>query len=64
MRRDLDVLEGRLKAKFVTSSKVKIFQNPFCHIVETFNKNYHKKLILGYHDTLKIYEAPKLCTVM
>ena len=64
MQRDLDVLEGRLKAKFVTSSKVKKFQNPFCDIVETFNENYHKKMIFGYHDTLKIYEDPKLCTVM
>ena len=45
-------------------SKVKFFQNPSCHILEKINKNYDKKLIFGYCDALKIYGAPKLCTVM
>ena len=36
-QRNLDVLERRLKAKFVTSSKVKKFQNTLCHIMETLN---------------------------
>ena len=26
------------------------------------NKNYDKKYFFGYHDALKIYGAPKLCT--
>ena len=32
--------------------------------MEKINENYDKKLILGYHDPLKMYGAPKLCTVM
>ena len=28
------------------------------------NKNYERKYFFGYHDALKIYGAPKLCTVM
>jgi hypothetical protein len=44
-------------------SKVKNFQNPSsCYILEKINENYDKKV--GYHVALKIYEAPKLCTVM
>jgi hypothetical protein len=54
----------QVKGKFVTSSKVKNFQNPSCHILEKINENYDKKYIFGYHDALKIYGAPKLCTVM
>ena len=57
-------MELKVKGKFVTSSKVKKFQNPSCHILEKINENYDKKLIFGYHDALKIYGAPKLCTVM
>ena len=64
MQRDLDVLEGRLKAKFVTSSKVKKFQNPSCPILEKINKNYDKNKFFGCHEAFKIYGAPKLCTVM
>ena len=57
-------MELKVKEKFVTPSKVKTFQNPSCHILEKINENYDKKLIFGYHDALKIYGAPKLCTVM
>ena len=41
---------------------MKKIQNPFSHILETLNKDYHKKIIFGNHDTLKMYEVPKLCT--
>jgi hypothetical protein len=54
---------GRFPMKFVTSSKVKNFQNPFHHILETLNKNYQNKMIFAYHDVSKIFEAPNLCTV-
>jgi hypothetical protein len=58
-------MELKVKGKFVTSSKVNFFQNPSCHILEKINKNYEKKKKFGYHDhALKIYGAPKLCTVM
>ena len=57
-------MELKENGKFVTSSKVKNFQNPFCLILEIINKNYHKKLFFAYHDALKIYGAPKSCTVM
>ena len=30
--------------------------------MEKINKNYDKKYFFGYHDALKIYEAPKLRT--
>ena len=53
-----------MNGKFVTSSKVTFFQNPFCHILDIINKNYHKIKNFGYHDALKIYVAPKLCTFM
>ena len=62
--RDLDQMELKVKGKFVTSIEVKNFQNSSCHIMEKINENYDKKLILGYHDPLKMYGAPKLCTVM
>jgi hypothetical protein len=55
-------MELRVKGKFVTSSKVKKFQNPSCHIFEKINENYDKKYIVGYHAALKIYGEPKLCT--
>ena len=57
-------MELKVKGKFVTSAKVKIFQNPSRHILGKINENYDKKSIFGYHDALKIYGAPKLCTVM
>ena len=57
-------MELKVKGKFVTSSKVEIFQNPSCHILEKIKENYDKNKIFGYHDALKIYGAPKLCTVM
>ena len=28
------------------------------------NKQKSSNLFLGYHDALKIYDAPKLCTLM
>jgi hypothetical protein len=56
-------MELKVKGKFVTSSKVKICQNPSCYILKKINENYNKKFF-GYHDALKIYGAPKLCTVM
>ena len=37
---------------------------PFTYILEKINKNYGSKYLFGYHDALKIYGAPKLCTVM
>jgi hypothetical protein len=36
-------MELKVKGKFVTSSKVKFFQNPSCHILEKINENYNKK---------------------
>ena len=33
-------------------------------MLEKIDKNYDKKNFFDYHDVLKIYEAPKLCTVM
>ena len=54
-------MELKVKGKFVTSSKVKIFQNPSCQILEKMDENYEKKKI-GYHDALKIDGAPNLCT--
>ena len=57
-------MELEVKGKFITTSKVKIFQNPSCPILEKINETYDKKYFLGYHEALKIYGAPKLCTVM
>ena len=43
-------MELKVKGKFVTSSKVKFFQNPSCHIVEKINENYEKeKLSIMMH---------------
>ena len=57
-------MELKVKGKFVTSSKVKFFQNPSRHILEKINENYHKKYFFGYHDALEMHGAPKLCPVM
>ena len=40
-------MELKVKGKFVTSSKVKIFQNPSCHILEKINENYDSKFFLA-----------------
>ena len=50
--------EGGFSEKLGIFSKVKFFQNHSCPILEKINENY------DYHDALKIYGAPKLCTVM
>ena len=55
-------MELKVKGKFVTSSKMINFQNPSCHILNKINETYDKKNV-GYHDGLKIYGAPNLCTV-
>ena len=55
--------EGEFSEKLSIFSKVKIFQNPSCYILETINETYDKKFF-GYHDALKIDGVPKLCTVM
>jgi hypothetical protein len=57
-------MELKVKGKFVSTSKVKIFHNPSCPILEKINENYDKKYLFEYHDALKIYGALKLCTVM
>ena len=57
-------MELKVKRKFETTSKVKKIQNPSCPILEKINENYDKKYFFGYHEALKIYGAPKLCTVM
>jgi hypothetical protein len=31
--------------------------------LEKINETYDKKNVFGYHDALKIYGVPKLCTV-
>ena len=49
---------GLFSGKLWFFSKVGIFQNPCCHILETLNKNFQKKI-----DTLLIYGAPKFSTV-
>jgi hypothetical protein len=43
----------------IFSEKLK---NPSCYILEEIKKNYDKNFF-GYHDALKNYGAPKLCTV-
>jgi hypothetical protein len=45
------------------SQIIEIIQIPFSHILEILNKNYEKKIFFGDNDALKIYGAPKLCTV-
>ena len=56
----LDLMELKVNGKF--SSKVKIFPNPFWHILEIINRNCHKRWFFGCHDALKIYGAPKVCS--
>ena len=55
--------EGEFSEKLGIFSKVKIFQNPSCFKLEKINENYDT-VFFGYHDLLKIYGTPKLCTVM
>ena len=43
---------------------MEIIQIPFSYILEKINKNYDMKKLFEYHDALKSYGAPKLCTVM
>ena len=50
---DLDYIELKIKGKFVTSSKVKNFQNPSSYILERINENYDE-IYIGYHNALKI----------
>ena len=52
------------KGEICNFLKSENFKNPSCHILEKINENYDKKYFFGYHDALKIYGAPKLCTVM
>ena len=46
-------MELKVKGKFVTSSKVKFFQNLSCYTLEKINEN-HDRIYFGYHDALKI----------
>ena len=58
-------MDPKVKRKFVTSSKVKNFQNSSCHILEKINEIMIKNKCLDtYHDVSKINEALKLFTVM
>ena len=50
--------------KYQKLSKVEIIKIPFCYILQKINENYDRKHFFGYHNSLKIYGAPKLCTVM
>ena len=50
--------------KYQKLLKVEIMLIPFCYILEKMNKDYDRKKLFGYHDALKIYGAPKLCSVM
>ena len=45
-------MEPKVKGKFVKRK------------MEIINKNYHEEIFFGYHDALKIYGAPTLCTVI
>ena len=36
-----------MEGKFLTTSKVKIVQNPSCHILEKMNENYDNKQFLA-----------------
>ena len=49
--------EGQFSEKSEIFSKVKIFQNPSCPILEKITENYDKKYFFGYHDAFKIYGA-------
>ena len=50
--------------KYQKLLKVEIIWIPFTYILEKLNKNYGSKKLFEYHDALKIYGTPKLCTVM
>ena len=50
--------------KYQKLLKVEIIWIPFSYILEKINRNYDRKYFFGYHDVLKIYGAPKLCSVM
>ena len=39
--------EGEFSEKLGIFSKVKIFQNPSCYILEKINENYDKKIVLA-----------------
>jgi hypothetical protein len=56
--------EGEFSKKLGIFSKVKKILNPSSPILEKINENYDKNSFFGYHDALKIYGAPKLCTVI
>ena len=43
-----------LKGKFVTTSKVKIVQNPSCHMLEKIIENNDTKSFFGYHELSSI----------
>ena len=53
---------GEFSEKLGIFSKVKIFQNPFCQILEKLSKHYFQKLGGGCHDALLIFGAPKFDT--
>ena len=42
-------MELKVNGNFVTSSKVKICQNPFCDILEIIIRNYHRKYSCNFH---------------
>ena len=50
--------------KYQKLLKVGIILIPFSYVLENIDKNYGRKYFFEYHDELKIYGAPKLCTVM
>ena len=41
--------------------KLRNSQNPFCHILETLNKNFEKKI---WNDSVQIYSVSKFITVI
>ena len=43
--------------------KLRNSENPFCHILETLNKNYEKKLEWYVHS-VQIYSVSKFITVI
>ena len=44
--------EGKFSEKLGIFSKVKLFQNPSCYVLEKINENYDT-FFFGYHDALK-----------
>ena len=57
-------MDGALALFFWHFLKVEIIWIPFSYILEKINKNYGRKYFFRFYDALKIYGAPKLCTVM